>query len=52
MTVCNMSIEAGARAGLVAFDDTTMNYVEGRPFAPDGQMLADAKRAWDDLHSD
>ena len=36
MTLCNMSIEAGARAGLVAVDDTTLDYVQGRPFAPEG----------------
>ena len=34
MTVCNMAIEAGARAGMVAVDDTTIGYVKGRPFAP------------------
>jgi 3-isopropylmalate/(R)-2-methylmalate dehydratase large subunit len=45
MTVCNMSIEAGARAGLVAPDDTTFAYLEGRPFAPTG---ADWERALDD----
>src|SRR4029453_17665755 len=44
-TVCNMSIEAGARAGLVAPDDTTFAYLEGRPFAPTG---ADWGRALDD----
>jgi 3-isopropylmalate/(R)-2-methylmalate dehydratase large subunit len=45
MTVCNMSIEAGARAGMVAPDDTTFTYVEGRPHAPQG---ADWERALDD----
>ncbi len=45
MTVCNMSIEGGARAGMVAPDDTTFAYVEGRPFAPTG---ADWERALDD----
>ena len=39
MTVCNMSIEAGARAGMVAPDDTTFAYVEGRPHAPHGRRL-------------
>src|SRR5512140_2182825 len=48
MTVCNMSIEAGARAGLVAPDDTTFGYVEGRPFAPKG---AGWERALDDWRS-
>jgi 3-isopropylmalate/(R)-2-methylmalate dehydratase large subunit len=37
MTVCNMSIEAGARAGMVAVDDTTIDYLKGRPFAPKGE---------------
>jgi 3-isopropylmalate/(R)-2-methylmalate dehydratase large subunit len=45
MTVCNMSIEAGARAGLIAPDDTTFAYLEGRPFAPKGK---DWERAIDD----
>ncbi len=36
MTVCNMAIEAGARAGMVAVDDTTIDYLKGRPFAPTG----------------
>src|SRR6266511_3732542 len=48
MTVCNMSIEAGARAGMVAPDDTTFAYVEGRPFAPKG---ADWQRALDEWRS-
>ena len=48
MTVCNMSIEAGARAGMVAPDDTTFAYVEGRPHAPHG---ADWERALDDWRS-
>ncbi|MEX0619224.1 MAG: 3-isopropylmalate dehydratase large subunit [Pseudohongiellaceae bacterium] len=52
MTVCNMAIEAGARAGLIAVDETTLNYVTGRPFAPRGEMLEQAKRVWRDLVSD
>lgn len=52
MTVCNMAIEAGARAGLIAVDDTTINYVQGRPFAPQGEMMEQAKAAWQNLHSD
>ena len=52
MTICNMSIEAGARAGLVAFDNTTMEYVKGRPFAPIGNQWQDALTAWGNLHSD
>lgn len=52
MTVCNMAIEAGARVGLVAADDKTFAYVEGRPFAPKGEQWELAKQAWSDLHSD
>ena len=52
MTVCNMSIEAGARAGLIAVDETTINYVRGRPFAPTGKMWDLAVAAWRDLKSD
>jgi 3-isopropylmalate/(R)-2-methylmalate dehydratase large subunit len=52
MTVCNMSIEAGARAGLIAVDDTTLDYVKGRPFAPHGEMWERAVAAWREFHSD
>ncbi len=52
MTVCNMSIEAGGRAGLIAFDDVTRAYVEGRPFAPQGELWTRALAAWQQLHSD
>ncbi len=52
MTVCNMAIEAGARAGLVAVDDTTLDYVRGRPFAPKGELGNQAEAAWRQLHSD
>ena len=52
MTVCNMSIEAGARMGMVAVDDTTLDYVRGRPYAPSGEMWDRAVAAWNDLHSD
>lgn len=52
MTVCNMAIEAGARAGMVAVDDTTINYVFGRPFSPTGDALEKAKVYWGTLHSD
>jgi 3-isopropylmalate/(R)-2-methylmalate dehydratase large subunit len=52
MTVCNMAIEAGARAGMVAVDDTTLEYVRGRPFAPQGDVWEQAVAAWRDLHSD
>ena len=52
MTVCNMAIEAGARAGMIAVDQTTLDYVKGRPFAPAGQQWARAEAAWRDLRSD
>ncbi|HJV24591.1 MAG TPA: 3-isopropylmalate dehydratase large subunit [Aromatoleum sp.] len=52
MTVCNMAIEAGARAGLVAVDDTTVEYLKGRPFAPSGAEWDAAVEAWKALHSD
>ena len=52
MTVCNMAIEAGARAGMVAVDDKTIEYVRGRPFAPAGAVWEQAVAAWRDLHSD
>jgi len=52
MTVCNMTIEAGARAGIIAVDDTTISYLKGRPFAPAGENWDKAVAAWSDLHSD
>ncbi len=52
MTVCNMAIEAGARAGLVAVDDTTINYVKGRPFTPAGVEWDHAVAYWRGLQSD
>lgn len=52
MTVCNMAIEAGARAGLVAVDETTLRYVQGRPFSPRGVELEQAIAHWRTLHSD
>lgn len=52
MTVCNMAIEAGARAGMVAVDESTLEYVKGRPFAPSGDLWDRAAAAWRDLHSD
>lgn len=52
MTICNMAIEAGARVGLVAVDQTTIDYVEGRPYAPKGDNWDLAVAAWFDLHSD
>lgn len=52
MTLCNMAIEAGARAGMVAVDDVTMSYVENRPFSPKGEALEKAKAHWKTLHSD
>jgi 3-isopropylmalate/(R)-2-methylmalate dehydratase large subunit len=52
MTLCNMAIEAGARAGMVAVDQTTIDYVKGRPFAPRGAAWDKAVAWWNTLHSD
>lgn len=52
MTLCNMSIEAGARVGMVAVDQKTIDYVEGRPYAPKGADWDAAVQAWKDLVSD
>ena len=52
MTICNMSIEAGARAGLIAPDDTTFEYVRGRPYAPQGEAFEHALAYWRTLPSD
>jgi len=52
MTVCNMAIEAGARAGLIAVDETTINYCKGRPFSPAGLEWEQAVAYWRSLHSD
>lgn len=52
MTVCNMAIEAGARAGMVAVDETTIEYFKGRPFAPTGENWSKAETAWRELVSD
>ena len=52
MTLCNMSIEAGARAGMVAPDDTTFSYVEGRPLAPKADALTRAVASWRALRTD
>jgi 3-isopropylmalate/(R)-2-methylmalate dehydratase large subunit len=52
MTVCNMSIEAGARAGMIAPDATTFDYIRGREFAPQGKDFAAAVARWEELPSD
>jgi 3-isopropylmalate/(R)-2-methylmalate dehydratase large subunit len=52
MTVCNMAIEAGARAGMIAVDETTISYLKGRPFAPQGSLWERAVAAWRNLKSD
>lgn len=52
MTVCNLAIEAGARAGIIAVDDTTISYLEGREFAPKGEQWGKAVAYWKTLHSD
>ena len=52
MTLCNMAIEAGARAGMVAVDQVTLDYVKSRPMAPSGDQWQMAERYWQTLHSD
>ncbi len=53
MTVCNMAIEAGARAGIVGVDETTINYVKGRPYSPaEGEAWRQALQYWRTLHTD
>ena len=52
MTLCNMAIEAGARAGMIAVDQTTIDYLRGRPFAPDGDLWDEAVTYWKTLTSD
>ena len=52
MTLCNMAIEAGARVGMVAVDDKTLEYVKGRPMAPTGEQWDKAVEYWNTLHSD
>ncbi|HEX4881906.1 MAG TPA: 3-isopropylmalate dehydratase large subunit [Porticoccaceae bacterium] len=52
MTLCNMAIEAGARVGLIGVDDTTIDYVQGRPLAPQGALWEQAVASWRALHSD
>ena len=52
MSLCNMAIEGGARSGLVAVDQKTIDYVKGRPFAPKGEQWDAAVAYWNTLHSD
>lgn len=52
MTLCNMAIEAGARAGMVAPDETTFAYIKGKPYAPKGELFEQAVEAWRQLASD
>lgn len=52
MTVCNMAIEAGARAGMIAVDQVTLDYVKGRPFSPKAEQWDAAVASWSNLHSD
>ena len=52
MSLCNMAIEAGARCGMVAVDDVTIDYVRGRPYAPKGGDWKRAKAVWSELYSD
>ena len=52
MTICNMAIEGGARAGMIAVDDATIEYFSGRPYVPAGELWDSAVAAWTDLRSD
>ena len=52
MTLCNMAIEAGARSGLVAVDEKTLEYIKNRPLAPEGELWDKAVAYWNTLHSD
>ncbi|MBF0471608.1 MAG: 3-isopropylmalate dehydratase large subunit [Gammaproteobacteria bacterium] len=52
MTLCNMAIEGGARAGIIAVDEKTIDYFRGRPYAPAGALWQEAERYWRTLHSD
>ena len=52
MTVCNMSIEAGARAGIIAVDSKTISYLKGKKFTPEGDLWDKAKKYWENLKSD
>ncbi|MFA5662769.1 3-isopropylmalate dehydratase large subunit [Castellaniella sp.] len=52
MTICNMAIEAGARSGMIAVDQTTIDYFRGRPYAPEGALWDQAVAYWQTLHSD
>ncbi|MFA7436746.1 3-isopropylmalate dehydratase large subunit [Castellaniella sp.] len=52
MTICNMAIEAGARSGMIAVDQTTIDYFKGRPYAPEGALWDQAVAYWQTLHSD
>src|SRR4029453_17398174 len=52
MTICNMTIEAGARAGMIAVDERTLEYVKGRAFAPTGELWDRAAAQWRSLRSD
>jgi 3-isopropylmalate/(R)-2-methylmalate dehydratase large subunit len=52
MTLCNLSIESGARGGMIAPDETTFNYMKGREFAPEGEEWEKAVEKWKKLKSD
>lgn len=52
MTLCNMAIEAGARSGLIGVDSTTIDYLKGRPYAPQGELWDEAVEAWRNFRSD
>ena len=52
MTICNMSIEMGARGGMIAPDQTTFDYIQGREFSPKGEQWETALQYWKSLHTD
>jgi len=52
MTICNMAIEAGSRVGMIAYDEVTFDYIRGRAHSPKGDLERQARRSWENLHSD
>jgi 3-isopropylmalate/(R)-2-methylmalate dehydratase large subunit len=52
MTICNMAIEAGSRVGMIAYDEVTFDYIRGRAHSPKGALERQARRSWENLHSD
>lgn len=52
MTICNMAIEAGSRVGMIAYDEVTFDYIRGRAHSPKGDLERQARKSWENLHSD